>query len=214
VDSIEESLRAFQSSFGAINAGLEMQREPFTDGMRANIRQAYGLLNALQGKRIDLFTPAGLHSMLELNHIVLCGSEPRVRYEYHSHILSTRKRFHKNIRPIRQWVLKRAEGTAPLSLAVGFYARMITRPQLFIEGNHRTGNIILNHILMKSGLPPFVVSPESAKEYLDISGELKMGKPSRLGALGGGVAKATRRLRAHLEQHVSRRHMTVEDTVS
>lgn len=173
IDKIQASLRGFQSNFKDINRRLTLHREELADDMIDNILQAYRFLNDLLSKDVDLFSLAGLHSMLELNHIVLCGIEPSTRYEYHSHIVDTRKRFHENIRTPRKWVLNKAEAVEPTALATGFYCRMLSRPQLFFEGNHRTGNIILNYLLICAHVPPFLVTAENAYEYLELSGRIK-----------------------------------------
>lgn len=173
IDKIAVALHGFQAIFAEINRGLTLHREALEDDMIDRILQAYGFLNDLLGKDVDLFSLAGLHSMLELNHIVLCGTEPSTRYEYHSHIVDTRKRFQNNIRKTRKWVMKKADAIPPVALATGFYCRMLSRPQLYFEGNHRTGNIILNYLLICASYPPFLITADNAFEYLELSGHIK-----------------------------------------
>jgi hypothetical protein len=171
--SIEAALRGFQQDFHAINARLSLKREELTDEMIGNILCAYRYLNELTAKAVDLFSLAGLHSMLELNHRVLCGEESRKRYEYHGHILETRHKFNRRIRPIRRWILKNSDRLDPYQIGAGFYCRMLCQPQLFVEGNHRTGNIVLNYILLKQRHELFVVTRETAFEYLELSAAIK-----------------------------------------
>lgn len=173
LSAIEESLLQFRDSFDSINDSLSIRRESFTEVMVGQILQAYDYLNGLLRKRMDLFTPAGLHSLLELNHIVLCGNSPEERQAYYQHIVETRKSFQEKIMPIKTWVLANRDGDKPYKLATGFYTRMLSRPQLFLEGNHRTGNIILNYLLVSKNRPPYIVSPETAGRYLDLSGDIK-----------------------------------------
>jgi hypothetical protein len=47
--------------------------------------------------------------------------------------------------------------------------RGVSEPQLLIEGNHRTGALVLSYILAREGRPPFVLTAENAKAYLDPS---------------------------------------------
>ena len=122
--------------------------------MRTRILEAYTFLNSLLERGSDLFTPAGLHSLLEMNHIVLCGSGPENRQDFYQHLAETRKNFQRRIKPIASWVLANRNGDKPYRLATGFYTRMLSRPQLFLEGNHRTGNIILNYLLVSKGKAP------------------------------------------------------------
>ncbi len=170
---IHESLTRFRAEFEAINDRLAMRREQFTEQMAEQVVEAYGFLNTLLAQDMDLFTPAGLHGLLELNHIVLCGTNPDDRTHYYTHLEETRKSFISRIKSIKDWVLKKRNESNPYQLATGFYARQLSRPQLFLEGNHRTGNIVLNYLLVSKGSAPYVVSAEDAHTYLDISGDIK-----------------------------------------
>ena len=53
--------------------------------------------------------------------------------------------------------------------AAGTYVRMLSRPELFIEGNHRTGALLMSFVLVWNGLPPFVLSADAAPVYFDPS---------------------------------------------
>ena len=173
LERIRASLCEFQRDFDAINALLALHREPLETEMIDNIVAAYDFLNDLLTRDVDLFSVAGLHSLLELNHIVLCGIDPRTRHEYHRHIVETRKRFHRRIRKVRTWVEKHVGALDPFDLAAGFYTKSLSQPQLFVEGNHRTENIVLNYLLICQERAPLVISSENARAYLDLSGEIK-----------------------------------------
>lgn len=171
--TIEVSLNYFLQEFSRINDTLAMRREEFTPIMVSNILEAYSFLNTLLDQRMDLFTPAGLHNLLEMNHLVLCGSNQETRGQYYQHLTETRKSFLKKIKPIKEWVLEKKSSSDPFKLASGFYSRMLSQPQLFLEGNHRTGNILLNYLLISKGSAPYIANPTDAKLYLDISGDIK-----------------------------------------
>lgn len=171
--AIETSLHEFQCAFPAINDRLAIRREDLTLEMVSNIVEAYRFLNTLLEKEMDLFTPAGLHALVELNHIVLCGVDARTRSEYYTHLQETRRSFLRQIRGIKDWVMRKRNESDPWRLATGFYSRALSRPQLFLEGNHRTGNIILNYLLVSKSAPPYIVSATTALPYLDISGDIK-----------------------------------------
>lgn len=170
---IEASLQAFLAEFPRINDHLAIRREELTSEMVYNIVEAYRFLNTLLEREMDLFTPAGLHALLELNHIVLCGVDSDTRVQYYEHLQETRRLFTRQIREIKDWVLRKRKESNPWRLATGFYSRALSRPQLFLEGNHRTGNIILNYLLISKGSAPYIVSVETARTYLDISGDIK-----------------------------------------
>ena len=175
LEAIQEALEGFMIAFDEVNRRLVLEREALTREMVDRIVSAYEFLNGLLRKEIDVFTPAGLHAMLELNHLVLCGSDPAVRTGYYSHLTATRKRFLKRIGPVRSYVLKRrGRKQNPHEVAAGFYSRMLSYPQLFLEGNHRTGNILLNFLLISAGASPYVPTAEHAHLYLNLSGDFKL----------------------------------------
>jgi prophage maintenance system killer protein len=180
IEAINDSLQDFQQVLPDINDQLSLRRELFVDDMRERILEGYEFLNNLIKKHFNLFTPAGQTSILEMNHIVLCGTSTSVRYEYHEHILSTRASFQQHIKPIRNWFNKVSKKGDPFELAAGFYIRALSQPQLFIEGNHRTGNILINFLLMSAGYPPFIVDSKSAREYLELSGGIKFTDKKKL----------------------------------
>jgi hypothetical protein len=173
LQAIEAALQDFQNNFDSINDTLEIRRESFTPVMIGQIVEAYEFLNSLLRQKMDLFTPAGLHSLLELNHTVLCGRKQEDRQHYYQHLVETRKSFQLRIAPIKTWVLANRSGENAWKLATGFYTRMLSRPQLFLEGNHRTGNIILNYLLVSKQAAPFIIQRDTAREYLDLSGNIK-----------------------------------------
>lgn len=171
--SIGQAISSFQKHFTAISEKLHMRREELDQEMSDRILSAYDFLNSLLAKDVDLFTPAGMHNLLELNHIVLCGTDAVTRTQYYNHLQETRSGFLKKVRPIKEWVIKKREKNDPWKVATGYYAKSLSQPQLFIEGNHRTGNIILNYLLISKDKPPFVISEHSAVEYLNLSTMIK-----------------------------------------
>jgi hypothetical protein len=58
-------------------------------------------------------------------------------------------------------------------MAAEVYVAILTRPQLFIEGNHRTGSLISSWISLYYGFPPFVLSFENALDYFEPSALIK-----------------------------------------
>ncbi|AKJ64412.1 hypothetical protein L21SP4_01163 [Kiritimatiella glycovorans] len=173
IGRIEQSLRGVQKEFDSINRRLSLHREDLTDEIVDHILEAYRFLNGLMGKGVDLFSLAGLHSLLELNHIVLCGTDMRTRMEYHESVLMARRKYTARIGRIRDWVIRNRERGDPYRTASIFYASALSQPQLFVEGNHRTGNIVLNYLLVSRNEPPYVMEPETAVGYLEISGRIK-----------------------------------------
>jgi hypothetical protein len=45
--------------------------------------------------------------------------------------------------------------------------RIVSKAQLFIEGNHRSGALVVSYLLVHEGQPPFVLAPDSAAAYFE-----------------------------------------------
>ncbi|SIQ61036.1 hypothetical protein SAMN05920897_111121 [Alkalispirochaeta americana] len=208
---IESSLARFQEAFSEINDSLSMRREIFTTQMREQIVEAYDYLNSLLRKDMDIFTPAGLHALLEMNHVVLCGRSQIDRRHYYAHLEETRKSFLKKIRPIKEWVLRKRTESEPFQIASGFYSQMLSRPQLFLEGNHRTGNIVLNYLLVSTGAPPYIITVENAQTYLDISGDIKFTDNGNYLDTALRMPGHRKRFRTFLEEHAREAFVTRTD---
>jgi len=132
----------------------------------------YELVDKLVAQQLDLFAMGNLRLFLEMNAVVLWGRDERKRAQAATHLAATEKRFYEQegggIRDIVEWhTLHRAE--SPWKRAAGVYVRMLSEPELFIEGNHRTGALVMSYILAREGRPPFVLTAGNAKAYLDPS---------------------------------------------
>ncbi|MCP5419152.1 MAG: hypothetical protein H6970_02080 [Gammaproteobacteria bacterium] len=172
LEHIEQSLRQVQRDFTAINDQLDVKREDMTDELVHNLLCAYRYLDDLVDRRDDLFADSGLEELLELNHRILCGEEPSVRKEYFRHILATEEKFSRNLHWVRDWYASHRKDPV-YKRAAGVYVRILCQPQLFIEGNHRTGSLIASLELVRHGKPPFVLSTENAVAYFNPSSVIK-----------------------------------------
>lgn len=169
---VESSLRGVQKRFDHINDTLEMRREAMQDTIVANMLAGYAYVNTLLERAINPLHPKQLHHFLELNNIVLCGTNSQARTDYRGHIEATKDRFYRqaqfSIAHIRAWAEKHQHDT-PYKQAAGVYILQISRPQLFAEGNHRSGALLMSCILVSHGKPPFVLTVDNAKAYFDPS---------------------------------------------
>ena len=102
----------------------------------------YAMVDALVGDGVDVFAMGSLKHLLELNTLVLCGTSTVRRAAFRRHIEATARRFYDErgagIRDLVEWCSSLA-GKPVWERAAGTYARLLGKPQLFIEGNHRTG---------------------------------------------------------------------------
>jgi hypothetical protein len=201
---IEEELRDVQRHFASINAVLRSRRDDFTDTVRQNMIAAYEFLDAIVHDGVDLFSDQGLEALLQLNHLVLLGRDYD-RRAFSRHISTTRQQFFTNfshyLKPIRRWYRKH-ETENPYKVASQIYVGVLSQPQLYQEGNHRTGSLIASGILLQSGCPPFVLTRQNAVAYFNPSSEIKFtDKRTVRGKLR--LPKYRRRFRDFLHQNVS-----------
>ena len=170
--TIERSLRRVQREFPRINEILRSRRDSMSDEVVANMMAGYTLIDKVLADGTDLLTAKHGSYLLELNHIVLCGLNPKIRKEHRTHIDITTQRFYGqeefNIADILQWH-EDHHSESCWKRAAGVYVRILSQPQLYVEGNHRTGALIMSYILARDGRAPFVLTVDNAKAYFDPS---------------------------------------------
>lgn len=174
--AIEASLRHLQHEFPRINTLLQSRRDALTDEIVEHLLTGYMFVDQALAEDIDLLSPRHITCLLELNHLVLCGVDPQVRREHTKHIIATTTRFYTqeafNIDDILRWHTKHQD-ESPWRRAAGVYVRILSQPQLYIEGNHRTGALIMSYILARAGKAPFVLTVDNALAYFDPSSLVK-----------------------------------------
>lgn len=183
---------------------LNCRRDDFTDDVHQNMLAGYEFLDALVNDDVDFFSQEGLEALLQLNHLVLLGRG----YDAHAfglHITATRQRFFENfreyVRPIRRWYRKHQTENS-YKVASEVYVGVLSQPQLFGEGNHRSGSLIASGILLQNGCPPFVLTRQNAVAYFNPSSEIKFtDKRTVRGKLR--LPKYRRNFRDFLERNVS-----------
>jgi hypothetical protein len=171
--AIETSLRALQVRFDKINASLDSPRDPFSDEVLGNLLSGYGYLNTLIDSNIDLLAPGASQHLLKLNCLVLWGACDLVAGPCASEFTATEEHFYDDasaggVRALMDYVAGH-RGAGIWKRAAGTYIHILSQPQLFLEGNHRTGALVMSYILCKRGKAPFVLTPENAKAYFDPS---------------------------------------------
>jgi hypothetical protein len=186
LDAIESSLSAVQADFARINDTLTTPRDPMTDEVRANMMAGYRFVDNALARGVDLFELGNSRWLLELNRLVLCGTDEDKRKAFDQHLANTEKHFYRQgeggISALMDW-MKKHQRTDVWKRAAGAYIHILSRPQLYLEGNHRAGALIMSYILAREGRPPFVLSVENAKAYFDPSSLVKETKRHSLGML-------------------------------
>jgi len=174
--AIEQALRDLQRSFPQINLELSDRRDPLDDEVLGNLLEGYTMVDRFVSDGVDIFKMGQLHYLLELNALVLCGSDGAVRSQHHRLIEATEARFYEQpsggISDIMEWYALNIDKSIWRRTA-GVYIRILSDPQLFIEGNHRTGALIMSYLLAREGCAPFVLTERNAREFFNPSSVFK-----------------------------------------
>jgi len=146
----------------------------------------YRFVDRLLAQSIDLFAMGNSNLFLEINALVLFGSNEAARAGAAFQRAATEQRFYDQegggIRDVVEWYdLHRANSV--WRRAAGVYISILSEPQLFIEGNHRTGALVMSYILAREGRPPFVLTADNAQAYLDPSSLITETRKHSLAAL-------------------------------
>lgn len=207
--AIESSLRAVQTDFARINQTLDTPRDAMTDEVRDNLLAGYRMVDEALANRLNPFALGHSAWLLELNRLVLCGTDPDKRQEFAAHLESTERYFYERdgagIGALMEW-LQRHQGDDVWYRAAGAYIQILRRPQLYIEGNHRTGVLIMSYMLAREGQPPFVLSVANAKAYFDPSSLVKDSKKYSLNMLFG-LPKLKKRFAQLLKENGSQGYL-------
>ena len=155
-----------------IDAGIGAKDAPFDQTLRERMMCAYQYIDGLLAEGIRPFSE--LSAVFEINNMVHYGTDNLLRYEYNSVIQHTKERFFDRAPALADWYARHIDrGDHPLKVAAEIYVSVLGRPQLFNEGNHRTGSVISSWIDLYYGFPPFVLSADNALAYFGPSSEIK-----------------------------------------
>jgi len=192
-----------------LDAGAGTAHDPLDRQAIANMLEGYRYVERLDSERVDLFAPGESAHWLELNCIVLCGMEPRRRAEQAGQVAATERRFYDEpdagVGDLMDWY-RAHDGGNVWDRAAGVYVRILATPQLFIEGNNRTGALVMSHVLMRAGEPPFVLTTQDAVEFFILANAIRELRKNNLWA-----RLRLRRTRKHLAEFL--RRLRCEDYV-
>ncbi len=179
LEAIDRSLQTVEENWAQIDdwldkKGIGRKDTPFTATIRMQMLSAFQLVDELLEQQIQPFAPESIEYMLALNERVHYGTNQRLIAEYATAIKATAEKFHQHIGPIKDWYeVHTKRGDHPLKVAAEIYVSVLGYPQLYIEGNHRTGSLIADWISVYNGFPPFVLSVDNAIPYFAPSAEIK-----------------------------------------
>jgi hypothetical protein len=205
--AVERRLREVQRAFPAINRTLRSPREPMSDEVVANMVAGYGFIDRLLAEGTDPFRLGHSELMVALNHLVLCGPGWQQDAEFRPHREATEAHVYAQreggIGDLMNWYALH-ERDDPWKLAAGVYVHVLSEPQLYIEGNHRTGALLASCLLVRAGQPPFVLTVDNARGYFDPSSLIKKTKKHAVTTLFR-LPKIRREVAAFLERHADER---------
>jgi hypothetical protein len=206
--AIRCALTEVQTHFAQLNECFVEPRDPFSDVVLENVLEAYALIDGYVTRGIDLFDLQRVDLMLEINATVLCGSDPAARVEFAEHLVATERHFFNNeqggIKDLLDWYGKHQDESA-WKRAAGVYVRILSQPQLFIEGNHRSGSIIASYLLIREGLSPFVLTVDNAEAFFNPSSVIRNSAKYGVKALFE-LPKIKKKYAAFLEEESRRSH--------
>jgi hypothetical protein len=206
--SVEEDWPRIDAELNALGIG----KSPFTERVRTNMVCAYGYVDELLEHDIEPFTDVGMEHMLELNHRVHFGLDMDLRAQYAQAIEANIEKFNENIEVIANWYWRHAShGDHALKLAAETYVSILGQPQLFLEGNHRTGALVASWINLRADYPPFVLSADNAIAYFAPSAEIKQFADRSSWRGRQRLPKYRRAFRAFWEQHCQSKYVVPGD---
>lgn len=178
LETIASSLTTVEMHWTEINDELDRRgigrKDTFDAVLKMRMMTAFSYLDDLLREQIPPFSKDSIEPMLLLNYRVHFGTDRQLLSEYAKALEATAEKFYQNIGPIQQWYEKHSKlGKHPLRLAAEIYVSILGYPQLYIEGNHRTGSLIANWISVYYGFAPFVLSADNALAYFAPSIEIK-----------------------------------------
>ena len=172
--------------------------------------EGYGFVDEALVAGVGLLARGHSELILELNSLVLLGSSQAQRDAFDSHIEYSRQHFYEmtdgGIGSLMEWQ-DHHTGDSLWHRAAGLYIQILSQPQLFMEGNHRTAILLVSFLLVKEGYPPFVLSPGNARALLNHSKKIENLRKHSLGMLlhfSGYRNRLADTLRGNLDQrHLS-----------
>lgn len=170
--AIYGNLKKVQRVYPSINRTVNCARDEFSDLVINNLMTAYEYINyqMLSNKNQDISSD----NMLQLNYRVHMGNSRTLQLEYSKFIANTNDKFFLYIGKLMQWYSKKSTNPEdPYATAAGLYVRILARPQLFIDGNHRTGALVASYELLLSNENPFILTPENAITFFNLASDIK-----------------------------------------
>jgi hypothetical protein len=148
---------------------------PFDQGLMENLLCAWEYLDFfIRKKDYALLSKRGGPDMLEINNRVHYGLETALRSEYKKAISATAEKFTRHVKPLRSYYSRKTRNNVSATkIAAEIFISIVGQPQLYIEGNHRSGAIVSSWINLVNDRPPFVLTVDNAISFFKPAQEIK-----------------------------------------
>ena len=177
---IERSYLDIRNHWQEIDDQLDKEKigrkdTPFDQGLMDNLLCAWEYLDFfIRKKDYDLLSKKGGPDMLEINNRVHYGLNTTLRSEYRKAISATAEKFTRQVKPLRSYYRKKTKNqVSSTKIAAEIFISIVGQPQLYIEGNHRSGAIVSSWINLVNNHPPFVLTVENAISFFKPAQEIK-----------------------------------------
>ncbi len=209
LDAIEAALLEVQQRYASLDTRAPAVRDPMDRIVIDNLLAGYRHVGQLVADDVDLLAMGQHRHLLELNSIVLCGTDPARRDEYRRHLSATETRFYDEpdagIVDLLEWCQVHARDDVR-NRAAGAAVQILAKPQLFIEGNQRTTALFVSYLLLRAGRPPFVLNADTAGPYFACVASIRDVHRHSLGALMR-LPALRRKLAALIDRQASNRYV-------
>ena len=177
---IEESYKRVLRNWHKIDNSLELTKvgrrdQPFDKPLMENMLLAWDFIDyCIKKNDYGLLSIRGGPDMLEVNHRVHYGVNDSLRYEFRKAIDATTEKFSRQVVPIRSYYKRKMKhGASTYHIAAEIFIAIVGMPQLYIEGNHRSGSIIASWVNLVNEKPPFVLTVENALAFFEPAQKIK-----------------------------------------
>ncbi len=180
IKEIEKSYVNIRNHWKEIDDQLDKEKigrkdTPFDQGLMDNLLCGWEYIDFfIRKKDYALLSKKGGPDMLEINHRVHYGLDTALRSEYRKAISATTEKFTRQVKPLRSYYSKKTRNeTSATKIAAEIFVSIVGQPQVFIEGNHRSGSIISSWINLINNQPPFVLTVDNAISFFKPAQEIK-----------------------------------------
>lgn len=192
-----------------VNAQLENHHPGLDEDSVQHLLQAYALLDHFLDSGKQLLSMGQSGDLLALNHCVLFGSENADNHEFDRAFAASEEHFYgqggAGVGELLSWYAAQHDQSVWMR-AAGVFLRTLGPPQLFIEGNHRTGVLLVNFVLGMDRQPPLVIDQQFAPVWFERTEALRTRRRSFLDP-SSWLQSHTAQMADMIRNQVSRRYL-------